>query len=153
MDMFLKGGNDAVPERHGNDAATEPGSFTWDIVLDRLWGDANLARILKLPAAVMNEGISILEYLNLVHPEDRANLAEKVHKSILSASSWCESHRLLRGNDSEPFRVTVYGHCYRVQDGLPTLCSGTMERMRISEPRLTVANGNHLASHSHHDES
>ncbi|SMF44336.1 PAS domain-containing protein [Neorhizobium sp. CSC1952] len=144
MDMFLKGGNDAT---------LSPGSFTWDIVLDRLWGDTNLAHILKLPAALMDEGISIIEYLNLVHPEDRANLAEKVHKSILNASSWCESHRLLCDGDLEPRWVTVYGHCYRVQDGLPTLCSGTIERIRISEPRPTVANGNHLAPHSHPDES
>jgi len=153
MDMFLKDGNDAVLETRVNDAVAGPGSFTWDIVLDRLWGDAILARVLDLPVAVVNEGISIVDYLNLVHPDDKANLAKKVHKSILSASSCCESHRLLRDDGSGPIWVTVYGHYYRVQNGLPTLCSGTIERVRISEPRLVVANGNHLASHSHHNES
>jgi PAS domain-containing protein len=111
----------------GSVDVAEIGSFTWDIVLDRLWGNADLARIMGLPAAAVNDGMSIAEFLDFVHPEDRPHLAAKIHKSILTVSSNCGSYRLRRDDGSEPIWVTGFGHYYRVQDGLPTLCSGTIE--------------------------
>ena len=129
-----------------NGAATAlPGSFTWDIGLNLIWGDASFSQILGIPAETMNAGISILQYLDLIHPEDRPKLAKKVHQSILKACSCSETLRVVRKDGDETW-VTVEGRYYRIQDGLPTLCSGTLTLITPVSDRSLIANRNDTGS-------
>lgn len=125
-----------------NAALSTSGAFTWDLVLDRIWGDQECARILQLPIELLDQGISIVDYLNQVHPEDRPRLARKTHESIVGVKSLSDSHRLLR-DDAEPVWVTLRCSCYRIQAGLPTLCSGTLTEVTLHarKPSGTARSG------------
>ncbi|MCL6709020.1 PAS domain-containing protein [Pseudomonas sp. R2.Fl] len=107
----------------------ESGIFTYDLVLDRMWGDRQAASIMGFDEADLNDGIRLQAYLDRVHPEDLVEFAEKKHASILHASTFQNSHRLVRKN-AEPTWVTVHSRPCRVQDGLPTLISGVISTGR-----------------------
>ncbi|HEY0122927.1 MAG TPA: hypothetical protein VGC14_14450 [Rhizobium sp.] len=130
--VFKRGGwNVGIALKSERTVLSSAGTFTWDLDRDRIWGDPILASILNLPNERMDAGITLLEYLSLIVPEDRPGLAKKMHNVILSGSSCCHSHRLSR-DGADPVWVTVTGHYYRVQHGLPTLCSGTITQIPIS---------------------
>ncbi|MCC2609526.1 PAS domain-containing protein [Neorhizobium sp. Rsf11] len=117
--------------RRKYDTLLESGIFTYDVALDLLWGDVKAANIMGFATEEMNDGIRLLEYVSLVHPDDLPEFAEKKHKSILNASPFQSSHRLLRKN-SAPVWVTVHSRPCRIQNGLPTLIGGIIASGKIT---------------------
>ncbi|MDD1136845.1 PAS domain-containing protein [Pseudomonas sp. TNT2022 ID233] len=99
-------------------AATDAvGTWDWDIGEDRFIADAHFAQLHGVDPALAGQ-LPISEYLDGVHPEDRALIARSIKHCITHGTEYAEEYRLLQAN-GELRWVFARGRCYKDHHGRP----------------------------------
>jgi len=99
-------------------AATDAvGTWDWDIGQDRFIADAHFAQSHGVDPAMASE-LPISEYLQGVHPEDRALIARSIKHCITHGTEYAEEYRLLQA-DGKVRWVFARGRCYKDHHGRP----------------------------------
>lgn len=70
------------------------GTWTWDIVTDRLSGDEFTARMFSLDADAAAKGLPVMAYLDSVFEEDQPNVSAALEKAIESCGSYDIEYRV-----------------------------------------------------------
>jgi PAS domain S-box-containing protein len=70
------------------------GTWTWDIANDRLIADEFTARMFSVEAGVAAEGLPVAAYLQVVHEEDRAHVAEALGRAIQLCGAYDVEYRV-----------------------------------------------------------
>jgi len=74
--------------------ASSVGTWTWDIVGDRLIADEFTARMFSVAAGAAAEGLPAAAYLQVVHEEDRAGVADALERAIQLCSAYDIEYRV-----------------------------------------------------------
>ncbi|MHB2242153.1 PAS domain-containing hybrid sensor histidine kinase/response regulator [Pseudomonas monsensis] len=99
-------------------AATDAvGTWDWDIGEDRFIADAHFAQLHGVDPAQASQ-LPISDYLQGVHPEDRALIARSIKHCIAHGTEYAEEYRLLQG-DGDIRWVFARGRCYKDHHGRP----------------------------------
>ncbi|WP_047301506.1 PAS domain-containing protein [Pseudomonas fluorescens] len=99
-------------------AATDAvGTWDWDIGEDRFIADAHFAQLHGIDPARAGQ-LPISDYLNGVHPEDRALLARSIKHCITHGTEYAEEYRLLLPGGEQRW-VFARGRCYKDHHGRP----------------------------------
>ena len=99
-------------------AATDAvGTWDWDIGEDRFIADAHFAQLHGVDPALSGQ-LPISDYLQGVHPEDRAMIARSIKHCITHGTEYAEEYRLLQA-DGEVRWVFARGRCYKDHHGRP----------------------------------
>ncbi|QXI18015.1 PAS domain S-box protein [Pseudomonas hamedanensis] len=100
-------------------AATDAvGTWDWNIAEDRFIADAHFAQLHGVDPALASQ-LPISDYLQGVHPEDRAMVARGIKHCITHGTEYAEEYRLLQP-DGELRWAFARGRCYKDQHGRPT---------------------------------
>ncbi|MFZ3282652.1 PAS domain S-box protein [Pseudomonas sp.] len=99
-------------------AATDAvGTWDWDIGEDRFIADAHFAQLHGVDPAQASR-LPITDYLQGVHPEDRALIARSIKHCITHGTEYAEEYRLLQP-DGVLRWVFARGRCYKDHHGRP----------------------------------
>ncbi len=99
-------------------AATDAvGTWDRDIGEDRFIADAHFAQLHGIDPALASQ-LPISDYLQGVHPEDRALIARSIKHCITHGTEYAEEYRLLKA-DGELRWVFARGRCYKDHHGRP----------------------------------
>ncbi|UVK90797.1 PAS domain-containing protein [Pseudomonas sp. B21-051] len=99
-------------------AATDAvGTWDWDIGEDRFIADAHFAQLHGIDPTQAGQ-LPISDYLQGVHPEDRALIARSIKHCITHGTEYAEEYRLLKA-DGELRWVFARGRCYKDHHGRP----------------------------------
>jgi PAS domain S-box-containing protein len=74
--------------------ASSVGTWTWDIASDCLIADEFTARMFSIEAAAAAEGLPVAAYLQVVHEEDRASVADALERAIQLCSTYDVEYRV-----------------------------------------------------------
>ena len=74
--------------------AGEVGTFQWDIPEDRLWGDANFARIFRIQLDETGAA-PLAAYLAAIHEDDRDRTNELVQRTLETGSPYEAEYRII----------------------------------------------------------
>jgi PAS domain S-box-containing protein len=74
--------------------ASSVGTWTWDIASDRLVADEFTARMFSVAAAAAAEGLPAAAYLQVVHEEDRADVAVALERAIKLCGAYDIEYRV-----------------------------------------------------------
>lgn len=126
------------------DAALLAGNIaTWtlDIVHDRVFADANLARLFSIsPQAA--QGRNLEAYLNNIHPADRAHVLAIINQAIAHSNSYEAEYRVALPDGSDRWLV-ARGTIERDAEGTPTTLLGVVlditERVQREQRELFLA--------------
>lgn len=100
-------------------AATDAvGTWDWNIAEDRFIADAHFAQLHGVDPALASQ-LPISDYLQGVHPEDRAMVARGIKHCITHGTEYAEEYRLLQ-TDGELRWAFARGRCYKDHHGRPT---------------------------------
>ena len=99
-------------------AAAEIGTWTWDVVNDRVVVDKNLARMSGVITETMG-GVPLKSFLAAIHPDDRAGVEAALRAAIGSGEHGYEvEYRLLRPDASARW-IVVRGSAQFDASGVP----------------------------------
>jgi PAS domain S-box-containing protein len=99
-------------------AATDAvGTWDWNIGEDRFIADAHFAQLHGVDPTLAGQ-LPISDYLQGVHPEDRAQVARSIKHCITHGTEYAEEYRLLQP-DGTPRWVFARGRCYKDHHGRP----------------------------------
>lgn len=121
-------------------AATEVGTWVFDIVENKVWADENLARMFGVtPEDAAGGGLEA--YLNAIHAEDRAHVEESIGAVLKEGSKFVSEYRLLQKDGS--FRsVIARGSVERDEHGKPLRMPGVIvdvtERVQAEKDRMEL---------------
>jgi PAS domain S-box-containing protein len=108
------------------DAAAGMGTWLWDTGADRLTGDRRLAAALDMTVEEAEQGFSAEQFLEMVLPEDRTELAERINEARKTGNTFRCEYRI-RTAAGARWLATV-GRCSIPEPGQPHLLAGiTME--------------------------
>jgi len=108
--------------------AGEVGTYQWDIPDDRLWGDANFARIFDIE--LDDDGAAPLAaYLEAIHPEDRERTITLVQRSLETGAAYETEYRIVVGRDEgqSPRWVEARGRVEFDEAGKPVRFPGVVQ--------------------------
>jgi PAS domain S-box-containing protein len=74
--------------------ASSVGTWTWDIASDRLIGDEFTARMFSIAANAAAKGLPAAAYLQVVHEEDRADVADALERAIQVCGAYDIEYRV-----------------------------------------------------------
>jgi PAS domain S-box-containing protein len=80
--------------------ASSVGTWTWDLASDRLIADEFTARMFSLAAGAAAEGLPAAAYLQVVHEEDRADVASALERAIERCGPYDIEYRIRQSNGS-----------------------------------------------------
>jgi PAS domain S-box-containing protein len=75
--------------------AGEVGTFEWDVVEDRLYGDANFERLFGIPLDAT--GAPLARFIEAIHPEDRARTMERIQHTMATGEPCEVDYRIVSG--------------------------------------------------------
>lgn len=116
------------------------GTWSWDVQLDRFYGDASLARLFcVLPADVA--GGPLARLMKSIHPEDRERVARDVQHAVHHCSVFESDYRLTQADGSWRW-VTARGNVEADDTGraarFPGVVIDITERKRVEAELLRV---------------
>ncbi|HSJ24808.1 MAG TPA: ATP-binding protein [Longimicrobiales bacterium] len=79
--------------------AGEVGTFQWDVVADRLWGDRNFARIFGIELDESGAA-PLAAYLDAIHPDDRPGVAAQVRHTLETGDVFEAQYRIVSGGQT-----------------------------------------------------
>jgi signal transduction histidine kinase len=82
--------------------ASAVGTWTWDLASDRLIGDEFTARMFSIAADAAAGGLPAAAYLQVVHEEDRKDVADALERAILLCGAYDIEYRVRQ--DDRAFR-------------------------------------------------
>lgn len=112
------------------------GSWDWDIITDELWWSQQIYNIFGID--LLSGRLTYEDFLNCVHPEDRAHVEDAVEHALDSGAQYDIVHRIQRP-DGEVRYVRELGETFRDARGNPLRMSGTVQdvtEQKISEDRI-----------------
>ena len=126
------------------EAALEAGAivtWTWDIVTNRLFADANLARLFGLTASDAQGGL-LEKYFESIHPDDRTKVTAALERSVETAEDYKADYRIMQPDGSVRW-VAARGRAERDEAGravrMPGVLVDITDRKRLEEElRLRV---------------
>lgn len=74
--------------------AGEIGTFEWDIGTDRLWGDANFARMFNI-ALDATGAAPLSAYMDAIHPDDRERVSRLIEESVRTGNGYEAQYRII----------------------------------------------------------
>jgi len=74
--------------------ASSVGTWTWDLASDRLIGDEFTARMFSIAAGAAAQGLPAAAYLQVVHEEDRADVADALERAIQLCGAYDIEYRV-----------------------------------------------------------
>jgi PAS domain-containing protein len=101
----------------------DSGIFTWDITQDLVYADSALAEHFGLVAEETKRGLPLKNYLERVHPDDRAYVAKQITDTIVGARAQQSIYRV-KGRNGLYVSVIVFARCFRDRNDIPVLYSG-----------------------------
>jgi len=117
--------------------AAEIGTWTWDIQPDRVYADANLAKMFGISAEVANGG-PIDAYYKVLHPDDVGAVRASIDRSLASGEPYQESFRVMPAAGGLRF-MQGRGVVATDVQGMPVRMSGAVldvTRQRLAEEAL-----------------
>lgn len=112
------------------------GSWDWDIITDDLWWSQQIYTIFGTDP--LSGPLTYEDFLNFVHPEDRAHVEDAVENALDSGQQYDIVHRIVRP-DGEARHVRELGEIFRDGRGNALRMSGTVQdvtEQRLSEDRI-----------------
>src|SRR6202050_1156290 len=70
------------------------GTWTWDLASDRVIGDEFTARMFSIAASAAAEGLPAAAYLQVVHEEDRTDVADALERAIQLCGAYDIEYRV-----------------------------------------------------------
>ncbi|HYB99975.1 MAG TPA: PAS domain S-box protein [Candidatus Limnocylindrales bacterium] len=127
------------------DAALAAGAivtWTWDIGSNRLFADANLARLFNLAARDAN-GAALDRYIEAIHPDDVARVTAALSRSVTEGDDYEADYRIVQQDGSIRW-VAARGRAERDASGRAVRMPGVLvditdRKMLETELRLRVA--------------
>lgn len=105
------------------EASGSLGWWDWDIVQDRVYAGETFARMYGVDPAIAASGTTILEFIDGIHPDDRAFVGTRIETAIATAGEFREEYRLL-GRDGTVTWIYARGRCYHDAQGRPSRYPG-----------------------------
>ncbi len=99
--------------------------FSWDLATDKVYGDAVLAELFDVDAAALAAGCSILPMIERIAPDDRARIAESIHRAITSGLLYKEQYCIVHPGRGL-IEVYAVGRCLKTAEGIPFVYNGTV---------------------------
>ena len=121
--------------------AGEVGTFQWDIREDRLWGDANFARIFSI--TLDDTGAAPLaDYVEAIHADDRERVLALIQHTLDTGALYDAEYRIVAGSEDgrAPRWVEARGRVEYGDDGQPLRFPGVVQdvtRRREAEQERT----------------
>lgn len=113
------------------------GLFSWDMVANKVCGDAEMARLAGIDPHEMTAGVPVEMIIGRMHIDDRERVAKALHTAIVTGTLYREVYRIGLGSDDYCY-VLCIARCFAYEDGLPTSCAGFVCEMESLEgsPKL-----------------
>ncbi|MET0747773.1 MAG: PAS domain-containing protein [Rhizobium sp.] len=99
------------------------GLFSWDMVANRVCGDAEMARLVNVDVDELRAGVPVELIIGRMHVDDRERIAKALHSAIVNGTLYREVYRVALA-DGEYCYVLCVARCFAYEDGLPTSCAG-----------------------------
>jgi signal transduction histidine kinase/ActR/RegA family two-component response regulator len=110
-------------------------TWTWDIPNNRLFADANLARLFNLPPSEAEGGL-LDRYIQSIHPDDWPRVAAALERSVKSGEDYEADYRIVQADGSVRW-VAARGRVERDGSGRPVRMPGVLvditERKRLED--------------------
>jgi signal transduction histidine kinase len=119
----------AAANRRLDDAllAGEVGTYQWDVPDDRLWGDANFARIFDIVLDPTGAA-PLADYLAAIHPDDRDRTAQLVQHTLETGAPYATEYRIVPRRAEGAIRwVEARGRVEYDADHRPLRFSGVVQ--------------------------
>ena len=113
---------DAQMRLEGALGAAQVATWNWNVRENRLYADANLARLYGVPPADI-EGGPVEAYLAAIHPEDAPRVQARIAEALASGEPFGDSYRV-RGADGRWRHVEARGKVSFGADGQPEWLPG-----------------------------
>jgi PAS domain S-box-containing protein len=92
------------------------GTWSWDVVGDRFYGDNSLARMFSVATEDVLAGNSLSQIIQRLHPEDRPYVQDKIERALRSGDRYEASYRVI--NDDGTWKwITARGKIERDGSG------------------------------------
>ncbi len=109
------------------------GTFAWDVVADRLWGDANFERLVGIELD-KNGAAPMAAYLAAIHPDDRTRVESSIRRALETGAHYEAEHRVLTGD--EPRWLIARGKAEYGADGKVARFPGVV--VDVTERRIAA---------------
>lgn len=70
------------------------GTWTLDVDNDMIIGDVGFARLLNIPLDMVANGLTIQQFWDTIHPDDRTRVRKAIHTAIKNHASFDEEYRI-----------------------------------------------------------
>jgi hypothetical protein len=117
------------------------GLFSWDMVANKVCGDAEMARLAGVNPDEMMAGVPVELIIGRMHVDDLERVAKALHTAIVSGTLYREVYRTGLGNHDDCY-VLCIARCFGYEDGLPTNCAGFVCEMESLEGAPKARAGN-----------
>ena len=116
-------------------------TWTWDLVRDRVFPDAYLARLFSIPPENA-AGSPVSEYLKAIHPDDLANVEQAINGAIAGTGEYDVEARIVQP-DGTARSIVTRGQVERTPDGRPSVFSGVLvditDRKQVEQEKDRLA--------------
>jgi PAS domain S-box-containing protein len=117
------------------------GSWDWDVVNNRLYADAQMARFYGVDAEQAAEGVPQSQWADAVHPEDRGAVDAAVARALWG-EPFCIDYRIVTNGTTR--WVHARGRCTFGNNGQVTRFAGAVidiTHEKLDDPALSIAPG------------
>jgi signal transduction histidine kinase len=115
------------------------GTWDWEVPSDRVYCNAQFARLYSIAPERGATGVPMGEFVERVHPEDRAHVRASIQRAIETGGEYAEEYRLMQGDGSIRW-VYSRGRCHLDGAGravrFPGVVLDISERKQMEEALL-----------------
>jgi PAS domain S-box-containing protein len=115
------------------------GTWDWEIPSDRVYCNAQFARLYSIAPERAAAGIPVGEFVEQVHPEDRAHVSASIQRAVETGGEYAEEYRLMQVDGSTHW-VYSRGRCHLDATGravrFPGVVLDISERKQVEEALL-----------------
>jgi PAS domain S-box-containing protein len=101
------------------------GTWDWDVPNDRVYCNAQFAKLFSIDAESATAGAPLDRFTNQIHSEDRHRVNENIGGALASGGGFADEFRVVQG-DGSPRWVTARGRCHLDADGRPSRFPGVV---------------------------
>lgn len=105
------------------------GFFSWNVPLNRVYGDEVVAEVFAISCKDLSIGAPIEALIQHVDEGDRQRLAKAIHDAIITGMPFRCEYRVTHPGGRR-IRIVANGRCFRDEQGVPSIYSGTVTLAR-----------------------